>query len=358
MTREMGISRSGDSDILIAEFAPRLDTPDFEGLIANLPLESVEVLREPAAQYLMNHFQELIPASDLPPLDPARLREALPDSLALYRTMGKLGGYKKEYMLGWEMSEGTLLIPNNRLKEVGNVREDIRPFIAFCNTVKIESSIKVVSFLTSMELDLVNYLGSRFPYPVRKEELIQLLWGDKDVMTFDREKSLWVHICKLRGKIGRFQDGAMALYQIYQFKQYLLSPKLEVGKWIVPQDRTEKLQEFREEIRPFMEFFSQVEVSNSKRLVSRLTPTEFSILSLIGEMFPSFVERDVLIDQIWRDAPVRINLVSAFNIQMSRLRGKISAFQNGAFTIPNIRQGPRIAGRHGLVRREDIEYSG
>lgn len=198
--------------------------------------------------------------------------------------------------------------------------------------------------LTPNEVDLVNHFKVRVPYPVDDDELIQSLWGCEDVVTFDRKKSLWVYISRLRKKIDLFQDGAMALYQIRGFKQYLLSPKLEVDKWIVLQDRAEKLQEFREEVRPLMEYCFQVQVKDSKHLNSRLGPLEHIIAEMLGTEYseedPNWVARRSIIQKAWGD---REGVVigndnerlykSNFPHQISRLRGKIEQFNNGSFEI-------------------------
>lgn len=209
--------------------------------------------------------------------------------------------------------------------------------------------------LTPMQVDLVNYFKVRVPYPVDDDELIQSLWGGKDAVIIDREKSLYKHISRLREKIGRFEDGAMVLYQIYGSKQYLLSPKLEVGKWIVPQDRTEKLQEFKEEVRPLMKYCFQVQVEDSMHLKSRLGPSEHIIAEMLGmeysEEDTNWVTKKSLVQKVWGD---RDGVVidddnerlceDGFWVYICRLRGKIKQFNNGAFDIESDRRGSyRIA---------------
>ena len=228
--------------------------------------------------------------------------------------------------------------------EAPDFREDVRPFIAFCNTQKIESPMKFVSSLTPIELDLVNCLGARFPYPTGEEELIQSLWGDKDTVIIDRDESLYINVSRLREKIGRFQDGAIALYRIYGFKQYLLSPKLEVSGWILPQDRAEKLQEFKEEVKPLMEYCFQVQVRNSKHLISRLDPRKQLITEMLEMEYSgvnsNWVAKRSIIQNAWGNKDgVIINdnnewlYEGCFWTTVCRLRKIIRQFDNGGFDV-------------------------
>jgi hypothetical protein len=228
--------------------------------------------------------------------------------------------------------------------ETPDFREDISPFIAFCNTVKIESSMKVVSSLTPIELDIVNHLGARFPYPTGEEKLIQSLWGNRDTVIFDRDQSLYINVSRLREKIGRFQDGAVALYRIYGFKQYLLSPKLEVDRWILPQDRAEKLQEFKEEVRPLMEYCFQVQTRNSKYLIPRLSPLKQIVAEMLGmeysEKVVSWVTKRSIIQKVWGDRDGVViddhnewQYEQCFWTTVCRSRKIIRQFNNGNFDI-------------------------
>jgi DNA-binding response OmpR family regulator len=207
--------------------------------------------------------------------------------------------------------------------------------------------------LTPMEFDLLDNFRDRFPYPVSDKKLIQQIWGKKDAVVHDCKESLWAHIYRLRDKICRFQNGALVLYRINRFKQYLLSPRLEKGTWILPQNRADAVQTCKEEIRSFMKYCSQVQVKDSKTLVSRLTPSEFDILNLLGHSYPCFMKEDNLIQQLWgeKDA-VMYDRKESLRVHIGRLREKIGQFEDGIFTIPDNRwQG--LVGAYRLARREE-----
>ena len=278
----------------------------------------------------MENFQRTVAEGELGDVSVPELRRYIPDNFRIYSFRHNVW-WPRKLVLDWDRPVGSSLVIYDWAEGSQGECSEITPLLIKFNTFEVVAPNIIASDLTGAEHRLFNSLGSQYPYPAGAEKLIDSVWGHEHEFG-NRKKDLWVVISRLRAKMLEKTNDDFVVYGVGSQSEYLISPRLDEGTWLITPDKMEFIDQMEDEIKDFMIYCNEVRVNGDTRLEFRLSPSQLRIINCLGNAYPDRLSREEIFELVW-GRKSDLDDDKNFWVVISRIRGVISEYQQGRFGV-------------------------